>query len=339
MIRGKTGDGNLIAIDDQRMDRTGEGLRLFVVPERWFIWYFFFPVGLTVHLWYTALFIGLRGEHFFFYFLALFLALGNEKTRRFFTAAVPIWVFGVFYDSMRLIPSEWMGKIHVADLYLREKALFGVTVDGKRLILPEVFEIYNTPMLDLVGGILYVSYLAVFLLFLLYILLKDYRKARLLGWSFCILNVAGLVTFQLYPAAPPWYVTCHGLGPPDPTVPANPAGTLRFDALVGVPFFEAIYRKSPDVFGAMPSLHVANPILIFLYARHLSRRWAWSSFAYAFGVAFSAVYFNHHYLLDIVVGGLYAGITYLILPWGWERLMGGGDMPRPPAPGFPVSRE
>jgi len=302
------------------MNRADENSRLIVVPERWGIWYVIFPVGLTVHLWYTAAFIGLRGEHFFFYFLALFLSLGNEKTRRFFTAAMPIWVFGVFYDSMRLIPSEWMGKIHVADLYLAEEALFGVTVGGKRLILPEIFEVYNTPALDFLCAILYVSYLAVFLLFLLYILTKDYRKARLLGWSFCILNVAGLVTFQIYPAAPPWYVSLYGLGPADPTVPANPAGTLRFDALIGHSFFDAIYRKSPDVFGAMPSLHVANPILMFLYARHLSRRWAWGSFLYALGVAFSAVYFNHHYLLDILVGGVYAGITYLVVPLGWQRL-------------------
>ena len=173
MFRVKRGEGSVISIDDQRMGQAREGFRLLVVPERWFLWYVFFPLGLTVHLWYTAIFIGLRGEHFFFYFLALFLALGNEKTRRFFTAAIPIWFFGAFYDSMRLIPAEWMGKIHVADLYLAEEALFGFTVDGKRLILPEIFEIYNTPILDLVCGILYVSYLAVFLLFLLYILLKD----------------------------------------------------------------------------------------------------------------------------------------------------------------------
>lgn len=309
----------MVTAEDRVMGTVGEGSWLMEVPERWFLWYVVLPVAFTLHLWYTAAVIGLRGEHFFFYFLVLFLALWNGNTRRFFKAGFPIWVFGAFFDSIRLIPSEWIGKIHVADLYHAEKALFGVTVGGRRMILPELFEIHNTPVLDLVCGVLYVTYLLVFLLFLLYMLLRDYRKARFLGWSFCILNVAGLVTFQLYPAAPPWYVAYYGLGPADPTVPANPAGTLRFDAVIGHPFFEAIYKKSPDVFGALPSLHVANPVLLFLFARRLSRRWAWGSFVYAFGVAFSALYFNHHYVLDIVAGGVYAGIAYLIVPWGWER--------------------
>lgn len=313
------GQHDLISVDDRVMDSAPETARPCAVSKGGRFWCLWLPLGLTVHLGYTAAFIGLRGEHFFFYFLVLSLALGTAKTRRFLKAALPIWIFGAFYDSMRLIPSDWLPDVHVADLYQLERALFGFVVDGKRMILPEFFSIHNTAILDFVCGVLYLTYLLVFILFLLYLFYRDYEKAQLLGWSFCIMNVAGLVTFQLFPAAPPWYVALFGMGPADLTVPSNPAGTLRFDAVLGVPLCEAIYKKSPDVFGAVPSLHVANPILLFLYARHLSRALAWGSFAYAFGVAFSAVYFNHHYVLDIVVAALYAWVTYLIVLWGDER--------------------
>lgn len=304
------------------MDEAGDGARLIAVPERRSFWYFWLPLVLTLHLGYTAAFIGLRGEHFFFFFLLMSLAFGNDRTRRFLMAGLPIWLFGACYDSMRLIPSGWMPDVHVSDLYLAEKALFGIVVDGKRLILPEFFGTHTAVILDLVCGILYLTYLLVFILFLLYLFFRDDRKAQLLGWSFCILNVAGLVTFQLFPAAPPWYVALFGLGPADLSVPSNPAGMLRFDAVVGLPIAEAIYTKSPEVFGAVPSLHVANPILVFLYARSLSRVWAWGSCFYAVAVAFSALYFNHHYVLDIVAAGVYAGATYMMVPWGYERLRG-----------------
>ncbi len=265
---------------------------------------------------YTALFIGLRAEHFLVFALVIFLCYGSPKMRLFLRTGFPVWIFGACYDSLRLIPAHWKPEIHVADLYHAEKVLFGFSFGGTKLILPEYFITHNTAILDLVCGALYLTHFPVFFLFLVYLFFRDVEKAQSVAWTFLILNTLGMLTFHLYPAAPPWYVTHYGFGPADWNTPAHPAGTLRLDALLGTPVCQGFYRKSPDVFGAVPSLHVAIPALIFSYSRHLSRLWALGSFLYVSGVAFSAVYFNHHYIIDIVVALVYTAITYVL----WERL-------------------
>src|SRR5262249_6722345 len=104
----------------------------------------------------------------------------------------------------------------------------------------------------------------------------------------------------IYPAAPPWYVSDHGFSV-DLTVRASPAGAIRFDHLIGFPLMQSFYGKSADVFGAIPSLHVVYPFLAMVYGWHLPR---FRKFAVGYWllVCFSAVYLNHHYLLDLFVG-------------------------------------
>jgi len=297
---------------------------VFHCSESRLLWLVWLPLFFTAHLIYTALAVGLRGEHLFFYLLALFLCLWGEGTRRFLKVAFPVWVFGSFYDSLRLVPESWKPEIHVADLYLAEKRLFGFTSGGETRIPSEFFSTHTAAFLDFLCGLLYLTYLLAFFLFLLYLFFKNDGEAVRLGWSFCILNIAGLVVFQLFPAAPPWYVAAYGLGPADPATPPHPAGLLRFDALLGAPVSESIYKKSPEVFGAVPSLHVANPVLMYLYGRRLGPGWAWVCLLYAASVAFSAVYLNHHYVLDIAAASALATAVYLVCPWGIERLRRGG---------------
>ena len=93
----------------------------------------------------------------------------------------------------------------------------------------------------------------------------------------------------------------------------SPAALVRFDALVGIPYFAGFYRRSADVFGSIPSLHCAYPLVVFLYARELGRRWL-SAVLLAFYllVVFSAVYLQHHYVLDALLGTLYALAGYAV---------------------------
>jgi membrane-associated phospholipid phosphatase len=55
------------------------------------------------------------------------------------------------------------------------------------------------------------------------------------------------------------------------------------------------------VFGAIPSLHVVYPMLALLYGFRLPR-FRLVAGAYLFLVCLSAVYLNHHYILDILIG-------------------------------------
>ncbi len=69
-----------------------------------------------------------------------------------------------------------------------------------------------------------------------------------------------------------------------------------------------MYGKGIDVFGAYPSLHVSYPLLAALLAlRYRELRWARIPAALFFLLmCLSAVYLQHHYVTDVVLGCAYA---------------------------------
>src|SRR5262249_47458824 len=130
-------------------------------------------------------------------------------------------------------------------------------------------------------------------------------RAPRVMWAFLWLNLVGYSTYYWYAAAPPWYVELYGLGPANMNAQANPAGCLRFDALLGTHFFTGMYGRSADVFGAIPSLTIAYRLRAAYYAFQLGSARVGTVTFYVIMV-FSAVYLNHHYVLDVLWGSTYA---------------------------------
>src|SRR5262249_45647695 len=93
-----------------------------------------------------------------------------------------------------------------------------------------------------------------------------------------------------------------------------------FDALLGTHLFDHMYSRSVEVFGAIPSLHAAYPALAaILVFRTAELRWArWPAAGYAAVMWFSAVYLQHHYVIDVVLGVAYAAIAAAAVI-AWER--------------------
>jgi membrane-associated phospholipid phosphatase len=150
--------------------------------------------------------------------------------------------------------------------------------------------------------------------------------------------VAGFVTYHIYPAAPPWYYHSHGcvvdLGA---SASAGP-NLARVDELLGVHYFTAFYGRSNDVFGAIPSLHVAYPLLIVMEGwRH--HRWLLRSVTllYFSMMCFAAVYLDHHWLIDVIVGLGYGVGVYAAMSWVFRRERSPGPA-RAEAPKPEVSR-
>lgn len=255
--------------------------------------------------------------------LFLWLVIWNDRTRRFFTGMLPFILFMITYDLMRLPqPLVRHLHVHVAEPYLFDQTFFGIHADGAVLTPNEFFGRYHWPLVDFFTGTAYIIYIywSVFFAAYLAIWRRDEAGRRLLSrfaWTFLLMNLAGFATYYLYPAAPPWYVADYGLGPADMAARSSAAGAARWDALTGIPYFAGFYGKSADVFGAIPSLHVAYPLITFLYGLELRKRWLdVSSLALFLLVSFAAVYLNHHYVLDVLLGVVYALVAY-----GIERML------------------
>jgi membrane-associated phospholipid phosphatase len=95
------------------------------------------------------------------------------------------------------------------------------------------------------------------------------------------------------------------------------ANLARVDAWLGVPYFAGMYSRSSDIFGAMPSLHVAYALMVALEGWAVMRRpWRAASVSFFALMCFSAVYLDHHWVLDVI-----AGIIYCLVVVGAARLL------------------
>lgn len=257
---------------------------------------------------------------------------GGPRGRAWSKMAILFWSVGILYEHFQWFTSLRIEPVHVADLYETELRWFGVDTGAGPVTPPEWFAARHHPALDLLTGLAYILYLyQPFLVFIGWFFIHPAR-ARRLAWAFFAVNLLGMITYLLYPAAPPWYVSEFGPGPAQPDAAPSTAGAARFDALTGIPYFENFYARSKNVFGAMPSLHAAYPLTVFLCARGLGRAWSFWTLAFAMLVGFAAVYLQHHYLIDVLMGYVYAGISVGIVSVVERRIRFNTARPDPPWP-------
>ncbi|HYY52910.1 MAG TPA: phosphatase PAP2 family protein [Myxococcales bacterium] len=255
---------------------------------------------------------GLRIDHVLIGSLGL-LDLYNEKTRRFLREFLPFIATGVVYDSMRYF--YWPGianRVHVAGPYEVERSWFGIG----GLTPNEWFLTHHWPALDLACGFAYLVFVGEYLAagFLLFFRQRA-DVLRTFAIAFLVVNLLGFATYFIYPVAPPWYVTQYGFGPARLDVHPEAAAASRFDQLLGTHFFDGIYGRGIDVYGAYPSLHVAYPLLvIWATFRAPELRWARvPAIGFFLLMCLSAVYLQHHYVIDVLLGIAYAVATLALL--------------------------
>ena len=255
---------------------------------------------------------GLRSDHVWIGLLGL-VDLYNPTSRTFLRYFLPFILTGVLYDSMRYY--YWagvLGHIHVAEPYYRDLKYFGIG----SLTPNEFFRIHHWLALDLLCGFAYLVFVGEYLVTAFVLFFKrQFGLLRLFGWSFLTVNFFGFLTYFIYPAAPPWYVAQYGLGPPRTDVHAQAAAAVRFDHFFGTHFFDQIYGRGIDVYGAYPSLHVAYPFLVMCVTFRLTdrKRARIPTVMFYLLMCLSAVYLQHHYVVDIILGTIYAFITWMIL--------------------------
>jgi inositol phosphorylceramide synthase catalytic subunit len=249
---------------------------------------------VTYFAWFYGL-VGLRTEHLTLYCLIVGCYFVHPTTRRFIYAFAVFAVFWILYDSMRVLPNYTLNPIHIQEPYLIEKTWFGVkNTEGPLQTWNEYFKLNPSPTLDFLTGLAYLNWVP-------------------------ITNIIGFCLYYAYPAAPPWYVEQYGFQVIHGT-PGNAAGLLNFDKLTGTTIFAGLYQKNANVFAAMPSLHSAYPVLCLLYGWRLKST-ALNIFFTIFVISiwFSAVYTRHHYIIDVLAGGVTGLLGYFTFEYLSEK--------------------
>lgn len=125
-----------------------------------------------------------------------------------------------------------------------------------------------------------------------------------------VLSAAGLATYVLYPAAPPWLAARQHVIPR-----VQRLSGAGWDVL-GLPHARALLTDSQgqvNPVAAVPSLHTAFAVLTCLVLLPVARRiWQRAALvAYALLMPLVLVWAGEHYVVDTLLGGAYAGVVVL----------------------------
>ncbi len=288
------------------------------------LWAVWLAILMALAFWLKAF----RPDHFLFIFVftsGLMLLLGKDKARQFLKDWTPWFLFWLSYDMLRGIADQ-VRQINIENVYNWELAIFGWAFGGE--VPPIWFQGFKhahegawyLAVFDVITGIYYGIHF--FIPWILGLILWGLRGDRRLffrySYAMMLLNTFALTTFVLFPAAPPWYVMKYGFVQPgmDLLAGEGAAGLSKIDKILGTTVFSTVWgNMNPNKFAAVPSLHGGHSLCVGIFGtlayRKRTRKWM-LFWIYPIGMWFSAVYLNHHYIIDLLWGGAYLGLGILI---------------------------
>ena len=285
-------------------------------------------IAFAVSLLYFAisyLLIGYKTDQLVLVFIFNACFFASVFTRKLIIGFSIFIVYWIIFDYMKAFPNYTYNAVHIQDLYNAEKALFGISFNGKLTTPNEFWLFHQQAWIDITAGIFYLCWIPVPLAFAFYLFIKNKQLFLHFSLTFVLVNFIGFVLYYIYPAAPPWYMQQYGTHFIAGTR-GNTAGLSRFDAITGLTVFHNLYAKSSNVFAAMPSLHSAYPLLVVYFGfKKMVSLVAIIFFAIVMlGIWFAAIYTSHHYVLDVLAGIVVAVLGIFIfqkilLKAGWFR--------------------
>jgi len=223
-------------------------------------------------------------------------------------------VGGYLFDLNRYLSGPGQtARAHLTEPIAADKALFGGHVPTvwmqEHLFTAGVAHWYDAVIVPV-----YLSHFVVSLLLAIVLWCVNYPLFRRYLTALITVTVAALATYVLYPAAPPWMAALNGklgAGVQIHRVVQETLVTLGGNTLDSAVEQGAAYSNPV---AAMPSLHAAIPMMLALFFWGSVRLRGKIILAlYAGGMAFVLVYGGEHYVIDILLGWVYALVTVLCL--------------------------
>ncbi|KFZ02616.1 hypothetical protein V501_09520 [Pseudogymnoascus sp. VKM F-4519 (FW-2642)] len=228
-------------------------------------------------------------------------------TSQFLIPALPVLTWVIFFFAARFIPSEARPGIWVRVLPALENILYGAN-------LSNILSAHQHVVLDVLAwfpyGIVHFGGPAVAAV--IFFIFAAPGTLPIYGRSFGYVNLTGVIIQVLLPCAAPWYENRHGLAPANYGMPGSPAGLARIDALFGVDLYSTNFTNAPVVFGAFPSLHAGNAVIVTLFMSYCFPRFKPFFAFYVMWLWWATMYLSHHYAVDLVAGSMISGVVFYI---------------------------
>jgi membrane-associated phospholipid phosphatase len=213
---------------------------------------------------------------------------------------LPFIAILIAYDSLRGTAGRLFGVHYLPQLQF-DRALFGGS--APTVTLQRWLWHGHVVWYDVIAWGVYMSHFFATPLLAAILWKIDRQRFRWFAVVVVALSFAGLITYALYPAAPPWLASqAHLMAPITRIIPSvwhsldiHSAGSL----------VENGYQYANNV-AAVPSLHAAFSLLIAIALWPHRHKWLRPLVAlYPLIMAFSLIYTGEHYFADVLVGWAY----------------------------------
>jgi membrane-associated phospholipid phosphatase len=271
----------------------------------------------------------------FWMLLTLFAACGGEFgvwRRAVVRDWLPLLAVLFAYDLLRGVANEVGGRIfglprlasNPSNAVSSVQAHLFPPIDGDKLLfggkVPTLWlqdHFYDPGVAhwwDRVAVSIYLSHFLVSLVLAIVLWCVNYPLFRRYIAALVSLTVITLMTYVLFPAAPPWMAGLNNAFGKGVTVDRVVQQTLH--VLGGSTVDSAVEKGQAysNAVAAMPSLHAAIPMLLLAFFwPEVRRRGKVGLSLYAGGMALTLVYSGEHYVTDVLVGWLYAIAVVVVL--------------------------
>jgi PAP2 superfamily len=230
---------------------------------------------------------------------------------------VPFFVLLTIYDALHGAAGHWFLPHAIPQIKIDEW-LFGGTVPT--VSLQHAF--YTPGVAHIWDYAAFAVYMTHFILpYVVAGLLWKYDHPAFRRWAvlFIGLSFAAFFTYAIYPAVPPWMASQNAHLQPTAKIIDEMWAHVGFAN--GSSVFSATGHYANPV-AAVPSLHTAYAFLFTLFLWRRAGKWRPLLALYPIAMAVTLVYTGEHYVIDIILGCLYATTVFVVgskLLDLWER--------------------
>lgn len=241
----------------------------------------------------------------FYISLAVFFTL--PATSQFFFNALPIWTWLALYFTSSSFSAGYRPPITVKVLPAIETILYGDN-------LSDILATSTNKVLDIFAWLPYgiFHFGAPFVVAGILFLFGPPTILRGYAFAFGYMNLFGVLTQNLFPAAPPWYKILYGLSPANYSMKGSPGGLGRIDKYFSIDLYTSGFSNSAVIFGAFPSLHSGCATMEALFLSYVFPKLRPLFVFYVCWLWWSTMYLTHHYFVDLMAGSV---LSYVIFQY------------------------
>ena len=240
---------------------------------------------------------------------------------------LPVVLLLVFYNLSRGAADKLFAP-HVHFMIDADEGMFGWLTGGR---IPTVWlqqHLYHPGRVqwwEVVVTLVYVSHFLTVPTVAVVLWLRNRALSYRFMRRWVALSLAGLVTYFLYPAAPPWWAWENGaLTEQVYRISSNGFTAIGLHSAGNT--LNAVQADQSNPVAAMPSLHTAYAMMaVAFFLPMVRRRWWPVLLAYPLAMTFTLVYTGEHYVIDVLVGWVYVAASFLLVGMGerrWARRRG-----------------